>query len=573
MTTTDTRKLQLSNTQTTITAGNITVSDTTTSKKFKTGASWLQENNDKAITFYYKSPSYGTYTILSLYGNGIETPGLRLGTKWADPNSKTMTSFLTSTESTSPSDTSIPTSLWTQNKLDTKANLTTTYTKTQVDDALALKADKATTYTKEEVYTKGEVDDNLLLYAKKNDPTQTVTAAKFVANSFQGSQNSNNALIFENQNAYFTYPLQVTDSSKTGLKTYSYLDGGNTGYGYLGIWRDSYYPHLSMSKTTTTMNKNVTFSGTLTVNGVQVNSSVFTILEIRYNSTFLKQEGNLNQRTFISALSGSLKLYKFNCISQVSPFNFNLNSNYALIILRNGTFFLITASQAQLYDGDLYRFIAAPVGNLQYNSIKLSSVDTIDNISIFDVPISYNYPYILPQIDKINPFYFPNPEIQFVKIQIKDSNNYIHPYSFSYDSVVNTYNSPNSISRAIDVQTQTPAFFILCHTRTLSTDIFTTRFYWIYLDANKSYNFTSENLSVFKLELNTNLPTNQIYGQYSITISNGTENAAYNHSFSIGLRSPVNISGNPNAFIVTIVNDYQLTCDMFNDKFTTNSLI
>lgn len=573
MTTTDTRKLQLSNTQTTITAGNITVSNTTTSKIFKTGASWLQENNDKAITFYYKSPSYGTYTILSLYGNGIETPGLRLGTKWADPNPKTMTSFLTSTESTSPSDTSIPTSLWTQNKLDTKANLTTTYTKTQVDDALALKADKATTYTKEEVYTKGEVDDNLLLYAKKNDPTQTVTAAKFVANSFQGSQNSNNALIFENQNAYFTYPLQVTDSSKTGLKTYSYLDGGNTGYGYLGIWRDSYYPHLSMSKTTTTMNKNVTFSGTLTVNGVQVNSSVFTILEIRYNSTFLKQEGNLNQRTFISALSGSLKLYKFNCISQVTPFNFNLNSNYALIIFRNGTFFLITASQAQLYDGDLYRFIAAPVGNLQYNSIKLSSVDTIDNISIFDVPISYNYPYILPQIHKINPFNFPNPEIQFVTIQIKDSNNYIHTYSFSYDSVVNTYNSPNSTSRAINVQTQTPAFFILCHTRTLATNIFTTRFYWIYLDANKSYNFTSENLSVFKLELNTNLPTNQIYGQYSITISNGTTNAAYNHSFSIGLTSPANISGNPNAFIVTIVNDYQLNCDMFNDKFTTNQFI
>ena len=124
---TDTSQLNLNNTSSTITTGtltsttitstNINNSNTIQSNTFKTGRSYFKENSDKAITFYYDSPSYGTYTILSLYGNGIETPGLRLGTKWAQSNNKTMSSFTTSTETTSPSDTSIPTTKWVYDKL------------------------------------------------------------------------------------------------------------------------------------------------------------------------------------------------------------------------------------------------------------------------------------------------------------------------------------------------------------------------------------------------------------------------------------------------------------------------
>ena len=124
---TDTSQLNLNNTSSTITTGtltsttitstNINNSNTIQSNTFKTGRSYLKENSDNAITFYYNSPSYGTYTILSLYGNGIETTGLRLNTKWGQSNNKTMTSFTTSTETTSPSDTSIPTTKWVFDKL------------------------------------------------------------------------------------------------------------------------------------------------------------------------------------------------------------------------------------------------------------------------------------------------------------------------------------------------------------------------------------------------------------------------------------------------------------------------
>ena len=65
--------------------------------------------------------------------------------------------------------------------MDSKANQTTTYTKTEVDDNLLLKANQATTYTKTEVdnslslkanqsttYTKTEVDSSLSLKANQS---------------------------------------------------------------------------------------------------------------------------------------------------------------------------------------------------------------------------------------------------------------------------------------------------------------------------------------------------------------------------------------------------------------------
>jgi hypothetical protein len=56
-----------------------------------------------------------------------------------------------------------------ENALTTYATKATTYTKTEVNSALALKADKSNTYTKAEVYTKTEVDGKLNLKADKSD--------------------------------------------------------------------------------------------------------------------------------------------------------------------------------------------------------------------------------------------------------------------------------------------------------------------------------------------------------------------------------------------------------------------
>ena len=78
------------------------------------------------------------------------------------------------------SDSAKPVSTATQTALDLKANQSTTYTKTEVDNYFLLKADKSTTYTKSEVdnnlilkadkatpYTQTEVDNNLILKADK----------------------------------------------------------------------------------------------------------------------------------------------------------------------------------------------------------------------------------------------------------------------------------------------------------------------------------------------------------------------------------------------------------------------
>jgi len=54
------------------------------------------------------------------------------------------------------------------NKLTLKADKSDTYTKTQVDDALLLKANSSNTYTKTQVYSKTEVDNALALKANQS---------------------------------------------------------------------------------------------------------------------------------------------------------------------------------------------------------------------------------------------------------------------------------------------------------------------------------------------------------------------------------------------------------------------
>lgn len=126
-------------------------------------------NSESLNNAKYFSWAYGQ-SRLNLFTNRIQLSNLSF-----DANT-IINSILSSNQTTTPNDTSIPTSLWTQNKLDTKADQTNTYTKTEVNDALALKADKATTYTKTEVdtqltnyYTKTQIDTTLDNYYTKTE--------------------------------------------------------------------------------------------------------------------------------------------------------------------------------------------------------------------------------------------------------------------------------------------------------------------------------------------------------------------------------------------------------------------
>lgn len=88
-----------------------------------------------------------------------------------------------------------------QSQIDGKANQATTYTKTEVDNGLALKANQATTYTKTEVdsslalkanqsttYTKTEVNDRLLLKANQSTTyTKTEVDDKLVLKANQST--------------------------------------------------------------------------------------------------------------------------------------------------------------------------------------------------------------------------------------------------------------------------------------------------------------------------------------------------------------------------------------------------
>ena len=262
----------------TVDYGNI---DTLDAKTVKTDNLFI--DNDKS------AENIITQSI-TLDTNKIEEIQLTSESTYASNNDKIMSSgrinellagkFSTSNiiknnATTSPSDTKIYSSLYVKNMLDNKIDdteLNNYYNKTETDNLLN---DKVNNSTLNNYVQKNDTSQLTLNNSNSTITLNTLTGQKIVSNQFQSASNSNNSLFFESNNSYFTMPLQVTDSSKTGLKTYSYLDGGNTGFGYLGIWRDSYYPHLSMNKTITTMNKDVKFNGNITFdNTTNVNSII-----------------------------------------------------------------------------------------------------------------------------------------------------------------------------------------------------------------------------------------------------------------------------------------------------------
>lgn len=518
------------------------------------------------------------------------------------------------------------------NKTETNAQidskLTDYYTKSQVYSKTETDTKLADYYTKTETYNKQEVDNlitqppDLSLYAKKNDSTQTITAAKVIAAVFQSSANANNALYFENKNAYFTFPLQVTDSSKTGLKTYSYLDGGNTGHGYLGIWRDDYYPHLTMSKTLTTFNKPGAFSGVVTFNndvtfndvvvltstialGTKVIDTVvrsnddITPSDTNIPSTLWAQNkfntkvdnGTVYTKVELNNLLMLTNLYVIQLLVDVLPpqivdnttstryfisgaandddsirlyfsnSSVTINfSGYGLFI-RNGRLYF-TQNQIVLQQGDLYT-IQLPSA---IKVIKITRTSLSDAFSYYTHPFILGNPIQLPQVININPL----PYLNFLSLTLqfkytRNSTQQTKTYNFDY-SDVEVYIAHMNGNININYLPDTGAgFFFICHGRYVENNIIYTTLRCLYLTNFKSYSFTSNTGSIFYIpNLDYNFePDFGFNFQLNInTPSNGSP--WYIHNFTTNLISPRDKDTNN----LIVYGDFALPCGMFYDKIT-----
>lgn len=161
------------------------------------------------------------------------------------------------------------------NKTETNAQidskLTDYYTKSQVYSKTETDTKLTDYYTKTETYSKTEVDNlipesvDLSLYAKKNDANQTIRTGIVSCVTYQ-NPNGKSVIYIADASAYTTRPFLATDATHGGTMTYAYMSGNRSGYAYFGLWRDDYYPHLTLTKTLTTFNKPSTFNGVVTFN-------------------------------------------------------------------------------------------------------------------------------------------------------------------------------------------------------------------------------------------------------------------------------------------------------------------
>jgi len=528
-----------------------------------------------AIRFYFYNDAS---TILNLsskslndekyfeyhYGNSfidLFTDKIKLSNLTFD-NTTIVNSIISSNDTTTSNDTSIPTTKWVKDNI---------------------------------------ISTDLTNYVQKNDTSQltlnnsnstitlnTLTGQKIVSNHIQSSTNANNSLFFENNNAYFTYPLQVTDSSKTGLKTYSYLDGGVTGFGYLGIWRDSYYPHLSMNKTVTTMNKDVKFNGNITFdNTTNVNSIIPSTDTTTSNNTSipttlwtqkkfndlndLLQLTNLNviqlllnnrnvyiqqdnSRIYFSGnYDNSRKFYFCNFAQRV---NF---SGYGIKISTNG-YLYICKNVIDLENNDLYA-LDLPNDD-DYTTIKITRTPTDDNFVFYTHPVALRQPIYLPSITNL----IPRPNLQNINITINltflnNSVETVIPYSFDYTGIT-TYIEGMNGENILNSNGQTSGFYFICHNKQLINNKYYTTLRCLYIHYNRTYSFTSNKGSVFLMKY-TMGENRKMVTKAQVSIQGNQNIKYYNHSYTT---ANLNVS-NDNGDII-VWGDFDLLCDQFYNKFT-----
>lgn len=517
-------------------------------------------------------------------------------------------------------------------KIDSR--LTSYYTKSQVYSKTETDTKLTDYYTKTETYNKQEVDNlitqpvDLSLYAKKTDASQTITAAKFIAPVFQSFANANNALYFEDKNAYFTFPLQVTDSSKSGLKTYSYLDGGNTGYGYLGIWRDKYYPHLSMSKTLTTFNKPgsfsdvVTFNNDVTFNDVVVLTSTIALgtkvidTVVRSNDDITPSDTNIPstlwaQNKFNTKVDNGTVYYKVdlnnllqleNLSSIVLTYdhsesisfnrselfffsqttsdtigqklyynskrrNFSYNGKI-LIISPSATFrtIEIRSNTGNINPGNWYTFLP----NENFKTIKITQHEREFSPCYYQLPVIIGMPSYIPSVGAItNSMSTSVFSLQLSFTYTLDDIPHVETWPYSYQDIT-TEIATMSGNNILNQSKTRGGFYFIFNGKTVDQNLwnYQTTVRWLFLGEQQSYSYSSNNGSVFYIPFRHN--RYQIwYGQFQFKAENTNAPSFYRHSFQVNIPSASRISGGPDmdTFVIEI-GDFTMACDMFLGTLT-----
>lgn len=505
-------------------------------------------------------------------------------------------------------------------KIDSR--LTSYYTKSQVYSKTETDAKLTDYYTKTETYSKTEVDNlipesiDLSLYAKKNDANQTIRTGIVSCVTYQ-NPNGKSVIYIADASAYTTRPFLATDATHSGTMTYAYMSGNRSGYAYFGLWRDDYYPHLTLTKTLTTFNKPgvfndvITFNNDVTFNDVVTLTSTITldtkVIEtvVRSNDDITPSDTNipstlwaqnkfntkvdngtvytkveLNDLLQLTNLSSIVltcdqpynsPLFLFSATlasSQKLYWNYqktqNFSSNKKIFVLSRpyslSSTITISTNNAYISTFSYYTFLP---DNLNFKAIKITQENRETEFCFNETTFVLGTPIKFPWIDSFTPDY------NLLSLQL----------SFTY-TIDGSSESDTRIYSTLDIRTpilymsgenilnpnhNKGGFYFICYGKTFdqNTNTFQTTVRWLFLGQQQSYSFTSDNGTVFYVPFNAE--TYHIwYGQFQFKAENINAPEFYDHSFEKNISSAQRISGGPDldTFIIEI-GDFPMTCGMF----------
>lgn len=523
------------------------------------------------------------------------------------------------------------------NKTETNAQidlkLTDYYTKSQVYSKTETDTKLTDYYTKTETYSKTEVDNlitppaDLSLYAKKNDANQTIRTGIVSCVTYQ-NPNGKSVIYIADASAYTTRPFLATDATHGGTMTYAYMSGNRSGYAYFGLWRDDYYPHLTLTKTLTTFNKPGTFNGVVTFNDDVTFNDVVVLTStialgtkvidtvVRSNDDITPSDTNIPstlwaQNKFNTKVDNGTVYYKVDLnnllqLENLSSIVLTYDHSESISFNRSELFFFSqsnsdTIGQKLYYNSRLRNFsyngkilVISPIssfrtieirGNMgiiqpgnwytilpneNFKTIKITQHEREFSPCYYQLPVIIGMPSYIPSVgaltDSISTSFF---SLQLSFTYTFDDLPHVETWPYNYLDIT-TEIAKMSGTNVLNQSKTRGGFYFICYGKTVNQNLwnYQTTVRWLFLGEQQSYSFTSDNGSVFYIPFHHS--RYQIwYGQFQFKAENTNAPSFYRHSFQVNIPSASRISGGPDldTFVIEI-GDFTMACDMFYSTLT-----
>lgn len=450
-------------------------------------------NNAKYFSWVYGQSN------LSLFSNRIQLSNLSF-----DANT-VVNSILSSSQTTTPNDTSIPTTLWVQNKLDAIPQ-TDAYTKTEVDNLI------------QGIFNKPETFNDDVTF---NDVVVLTSTIALGTKVIETVVRSNDDITPSDTNI----PSTLWAQNKFNTK----VDNGTV------------YTKVDLNDLLQLTN---------------LSSIVLT-----YDQSYKVNTIGPDLFLFSDSREISQKLY-YNYRNR----SFSLNKKFCFIEAESATTTNIVIASDPQFNRYVWWYTILP--DLNFKSIKITQKYRETAFCFYETPIVLGTPNTFPRQEMfyINSNLL-SVQLSFSYSVDNESQSESYVYSaIDITKLIETMSGENILNQ--DKNQEGFYFICNGKTYNQSTNTMQTTVRWLFLGQQQSYSFTSSNGSVFFIPFSAET-WHIWYGQFQFKAENVNAPAFYDHSFVRNIPSAQRISGGPalDTFVIEI-GDFPMDCDMFFEYLT-----